>query len=138
MTQTTPRHDDDGDVIDDWREDPWDSSNGAGEVERTSGSGKRATWMVYAAVLLVTGLILAGGVYGWWYIRQAKSTGDPGPITVFVVAEGETLDQVSERLEDEGFISNASFFRSYVDSKGGIETIEPGRYTLRPLSLIHI
>jgi len=49
----------------------------------------------------------------------------------FTVLEGDTLDAVSKRLEDEAFITSAGVFRWYVERKGGIEFI-PGYYQLKP------
>jgi UPF0755 protein len=116
----------------DWKEDPWDASLGVAEVEPVSGGSRIGRWVGFAVIALATMLILAGGVYGWWYIREANPPGEPGPIVQFVVAEGDTLQSVSERLEDEGIVKGAGFFRTYVGDNGGLESIEPGLYLLRP------
>ena len=125
---------DDLDVLEtyDWSEDPWDASLGVGEVEQLRTQTRLARWVAWIGIGLVIALILGGGVYGWRYIRQAKPAGDPGPVQEFNVAEGESLRTVSERLADEGIVSEAGFFRSYVDDHGGLDTIEPGLYLLRP------
>lgn len=113
----------------DWNEDPWDSSLGVGEVEQLRTQMRSARWVGYLALALVNVLILAGGVYGWWYIRQANAPGDIGGPVELVIAEGETLTQLSERLEDEGIVENAGFFRRYVGDNGGLEVM-PGYYRL--------
>ncbi len=74
-------------------------------------------------------LIIAGGIYGWWYIRQANAPGDVGGPVEFVIAEGEDLQALSERLEDEGIVENAAFFERYVADHGGLE-VTPGYYRL--------
>lgn len=129
------RHDiDDIDDLDrletyDWHDDPWDSSVGVSEVERVRTQTRTAKWVGYGALLLVNVLVIAGGVYGWWYIRQANAPGEVGAPIEFVVEEGETLQSLSERLEDEGIVGNAAFFRDYASDRGGLE-ITPGFYRI--------
>jgi UPF0755 protein len=115
-----------------WSEDPWDSSNGVGEVEQLRSQTRVARWVGFAAIALVTVLIIGAGFYGMWYIRQANPPGDAGALVQFQVADGETLRTVSERLEDDGIVTSAGFFRSYAGDHGGLDTIEPGLYLLRP------
>jgi UPF0755 protein len=116
----------------DWNEDPWDASLGVGEVEQLRGQSRIAKWIGFAAIAVVIVAVLAGGVYGWWYIRQANPAGDPGPVVQFTVVEGDTLRSVSDRLEEEGIVNSAGFFRSYADGHGGLDSVEPGLYLLRP------
>jgi len=132
VTQTDTSRDGDRDLATDWHEDPWDASLGVSEVERLRPQRSIGRWLGFGTIALATVLILAGGVYGWWYVRQANPAGDPGPITQFQVQPGETLESVSERLEDDGIVNSASFFRSYADRNGGLDSIEPGLYLLRP------
>ncbi|HYU65598.1 MAG TPA: hypothetical protein VEK09_02505, partial [Jatrophihabitantaceae bacterium] len=122
---------DDPDALDtyDWHDDPWDNSLGVSEVERVRTQTRTAKWIGYGALLLVNLLIVGGGVYGWWYIRQADAPGPVGAPVEFVVADGETLRSLSERLEDEGFVENAAFFRDYVGDHGGLEPT-PGLYRI--------
>lgn len=122
---------DDLDMLDtyDWQDDPWDSSLGVSEVEQVRTQTRTAKWLGYVALLLANLLIIGGGVYGWWYIRQANAPGESGPPVEFNIAPGETVGQVSERLEDEGIVENAAFFRDYAGDHGGL-TITPGLYRL--------
>jgi UPF0755 protein len=122
---------DDLDVLDtyDWHDDPWDNSLGVSEVEQLRTQTRTAKWVGYGALLLVNLLIIGGGFYGWWYIRQANAPGAVGLPVEFTITEGETLGQVSERLEDAGFIENAAFFRDYAGDHGGIEIV-PGLYRI--------
>jgi UPF0755 protein len=122
---------DDLDVLEtyDWHEDPWDASLGVSEVEPVRTQTRTARWIGYAALILANVLIIGAGFYGWWYIRQANAPGDVGGPVEFVIAEGEDLASVSERLESEGIVANAGFFESYVGDHGGLE-VTPGFYRL--------
>lgn len=123
---------DDLDALDtyDWHDDPWDNSLGVSEVERVRTQTRTAKWIGYGALLLFNLVIIGGGVYGWWYIRQANAPGAVGaPVEFVVPPEGETLRSLSERLEDEGFVENAAFFRDYVGDHDGL-LITPGLYRI--------
>jgi UPF0755 protein len=118
---------------DEWPNDPWDDPDitGAMVVERS----RRSRWPVRAIVwtigsLLIIAVLVAGST-GWWYINQINPKGDPGAPINFTVNPGETVDSLSVRLQDEGFITNARVFRWYVDRQGGLE-LTPGYYALRP------
>ena len=54
------------------------------------------------------------------------STGDPAS---FTVDAADTLDSLSDRLEQEGFVVDAGVFRWYVERHGGLE-ITPGYYEI--------
>ena len=122
---------DDLDVLDtyDWHDDPWDSSLGVSEVEQLRTQTRVAKWIGYGALLVVNVLIIGAGCYGWWYIRQANAPGGVGAPIEFTIAEGETFAEVSERLEDAGFIENAAFFRDYAGDHGGLDVV-PGLYRI--------
>lgn len=122
---------DDLDVLEtyDWNDDPWDASRGVGEVEPVRRQTRAAKWVGYGALALANLLIIVGGIYGWWYIRQANAPGEiSGPVE-FTIAEGEDLGTLSERLEAQGIVENASFFEGYVADHGGL-TVTPGYYRL--------
>lgn len=117
----------------DWPHDPWDDLDvtEAVVIERA----RRSRWPFKAIgytllCLAVVGVLVAGSV-GWWYINQINPPGEAAAPATFNVREGDTLDTISTRLEDEGFIVNARVFRWYVDRQGGL-TITPGYYVLRP------
>jgi UPF0755 protein len=118
----------------DWPHDPWDDadSTDALVIERV----RRAHWpfkvVVYLAAFLLVGAVLAGGSIGWWYINQINPKGDPAPAVNFTVNPGETVDSLSVRLQDEGFITNARVFRWYVKRQGDLE-LTPGYYSLKPM-----
>ena len=116
-----------------WLHDPWDDSDvtDALVIERPRRSHRSIKYLVYfAAMVAVAGLIVAGCV-GMWYLRQVNPSGDPGAVEVFKVLPTDTVETISERLQDRGLITNARVFRYYVDHNGGL-TLAPGDYELRP------
>ncbi len=117
----------------DWQHDPWDDPDvtDALVIERPRRSFRSMKYLVYLAGLVaIVGLIVAGCV-GMWYLRQVNPSGDPGPVEVFKVLPTDSVETVSERLQDRGLITNARVFRYYVDHNGGL-TLTPGDYELRP------
>ena len=64
-------------------------------------------------------------------IPPAHCPGDPGEVSSFTVQRRDDLSSLSERLEEEGFVSDAEVFRWYVERDGGLEIV-PGYYELRP------
>ncbi|MEN9822846.1 MAG: hypothetical protein RLZ04_1272 [Actinomycetota bacterium] len=96
---------------------------------RLAGRGPR--WAVWAAFALASALVVSGGVAGYWYTGQVNPAGDPGAAITFTVAEDDTLETVSTRLEAEGLVTRAWLFRWYVERHGGLE-LTPGYFQLRP------
>ena len=113
----------------DWTSDPWDEPQAAGSVERLRWQTRSVKWVAYIVLVLVIVMVLVAGLIGWWYIRQVNPTGDATAPASFTVAEGDTLQSLSERLETEGFVGDASMFRWYVERHGGLE-ITPGYYEI--------
>lgn len=116
-----------------WVHDEWDDPDiaEAAVVEQSPRRRRVLKWLVFTlSSLLIVG-VLAGGAIGWWYIRQVNPSGDPAATVNFTVNPTDTLESVSERLQESGVITNARVFRYYVKSKGGIVLI-PGYYELRP------
>jgi UPF0755 protein len=118
---------------DEWPNDPWDDPDvtDALVIERS----RRSRWPIRAivwtiGVLILVAILVAGGT-GWWYINQINPKGDPGTAVNFTVNPDETVETLSVRLQDEGFITNARVFRWYVERQGGLE-LTPGYYALRP------
>lgn len=126
-------------TVDDWVDDPWDDPrvlNDRGGVPTEVAdpvSLERYRDVLRLVSLVVVGLTLVFGFVGWWYLHQVNPSGEATAAMTFTVVEGDTLDEVSARLEDQGFISNAGVFRWYVGRNGGI-VLEPGFYSLRARS----
>jgi UPF0755 protein len=115
----------------DWPSDPWDDADRTGTVERLRRQNRPLKWAVYTSMVVFAVLVVIAGAVGWWYLERINPPGEPGPVQGFTVAEGETVESLADRLEDEGFISDAGVFVQYVDNKGGIE-LTPGYYEIRP------
>ena len=113
----------------DWTSDPWDDAQAAGSVERLRWQTRSVKWVAYVALVVAIVLILVAGAVGWWYIRQVNPRASRRVPASFTVAEGDTLQSLSERLEAEGFVADAGVFRWYVERHGGLE-ITPGYYEL--------
>jgi len=87
-------------------------------------------------VAIVVGVLSVVTMFVWgshqlWYLRQVNPPGDAQAAVSFAVTEGDTLDTVSRRLEQDGFIVNAGVFRDYVGDHGGLVPVA-GFYTIRP------
>lgn len=120
-------------IGDSWQEDPWDSVNQAtvtdteelpAELDHFRGPLRVIATVVIASILLV-------GVASWWVINQLNPSGEPGAAVNFTVNEGDTVSSVAARLAEQGFIENATLFRWYASTRGGIDLL-PGYYSLRP------
>jgi len=115
----------------DWATDPWDATDQTGQVERLRRQTRPVKWVVWTAMVLSIAAVLVVGAVGWWYLGKINPEGAPGDVVSFTVAEEDDLESLSERLVDEGLVSDAGVFRWYVERDGGLEII-PGYYELRP------
>ena len=118
-----------------WREDPWDGKDAwlASEFEAQPRDRRPDSRTVLIALSVVMTVVLSVGGTAMWYLRQVNppdevSSGKP-LATNFTVNQGDSLISVSNRLEQEGFIVNASVFRWYAERKGGID-LQPGYFSL--------
>ena len=118
-----------------WREDPWDGQDAwlSSEFEALPHDRRPDSRTVLIALSVVMTVVLSVGATGLWYLRQVNppdemSSGEP-LATSFTVNQGDSLISVSNRLEQEGFIVNASVFRWYAERKGGID-LQPGYFSL--------
>ena len=113
----------------DFTDDPYRVLPSLTTKSLVSSRNKKRIIGLFVAFLSVATLIYGG--YQLWYLRQVNPPGDPGAAEIFTVTETDDVDSVSRRLEQQGFVVDDSVFRSYVDSKGGLE-LQPGLYTLEP------
>ena len=116
-----------------WQQDPWDDPDltDALVIERPRRSHRSIKYLVYLAGMVAVVSLIVAGCVGLWYLRQVNPSGDPGAVEVFKVLPTDTVETISERLQDRGLITNARVFRYYVDHNGGL-VLTPGDYELRP------
>ncbi|MFV0308638.1 MAG: endolytic transglycosylase MltG [Desertimonas sp.] len=112
-----------------WEADSWDDAGYAGQVERLRTQTRPVKWIAYTAMTVVMALTLFAGAIGWWYIGRINPQGDPSAPVSFTVEEADTLQTVSERLEEGGFVTDAAVFRFYVEHHGGLQ-LTPGYYEI--------
>ncbi|HEY0520424.1 MAG TPA: endolytic transglycosylase MltG, partial [Ilumatobacteraceae bacterium] len=117
----------------DWKHDPWDDPDitDALVIERPRRQHRIVKYVVYLTGILVVTALIVSGCVGLWYLRQVNPSGDPGAVQVFTVLPTDSVETISERLQDRGVITNARVFRYYVDHNGGL-VLTPGDYELRP------
>ena len=112
-----------------WENDPWDDAVFAGSVERLRGQSRPIKWIAYTGLVVLLALTLLAGVGGWWYLGKLNPDGEPTAPVSFTVEPTDTLQTVSERLADGGWVTDAAVFRFYVDRHGGLE-LTPGYYEI--------
>lgn len=81
------------------------------------------------------GLLLLAGVLGVIYIiyTTAISGGASGDgLSKVTVAEGDTLTEVADKLQEAGAIQSATAFKLEARLEGGGALIKPGEYTFAP------
>lgn len=116
-----------------WSDDPWDDPRRADgwEVQPPDLRGAWPVLRIAAAVVAAVSLLF--GAAGLVLLRIVNPPGGTRTAVNFTVNEGDDLEAVSRRLEEQGFISSAGVFRWYVGRQGGLE-LEPGYYLVVPRS----
>jgi UPF0755 protein len=84
-----------------------------------------------ALTLLIIGLFCVGGVIAWGQTQYEKP-GIKAQDVVFEVSAGERLGTVSERLEEDGIISDATIFRIAARYSGNEQALKFGEYKIEP------
>lgn len=113
----------------DWMVDEWDEVGEVPAVEPLRQQTRIVKWVVWAAFVVVVGLVVVAGYVGWWYLEQTRPDTEPGAAVAFTVTETDTIDTLTTRLASGGFIVDESVFKWYVERKGGLE-LTPGFYQL--------
>lgn len=85
---------------------------------------RSAVWVVGITVVLVL-----GAVWMWW--RQINSPVDPkAKVQAFVVAPGETTDQILNKLQSQGIIRSSLAFKIYLKTSPKAANIQAGTFKL--------
>jgi len=113
----------------DWETDPWDEATEAGSVERLRVQTRSIKWLAFTALILLNALVLLAGAVGWWYLGRINPAGEASEPASFTVQAADTVESISERLENGGWITDAAVFGFYVDRHGGLE-LTPGYYEI--------
>jgi UPF0755 protein len=113
-----------------WAPDDWDDVGEVPAVEPMPRQSRLVKWTVWGVMVVVIAMILVAGWVGWWYLERVKPEGEVTEAVPFTVLAGDTVDSLGARLEQQGFVEDASVFTWYVDHHGGLEIV-PGYYQLR-------
>jgi UPF0755 protein len=113
-----------------WEVDEWDDVGEVPAVEPLRHQNRIVKWTVWLALVLATVLVIVAGYVGWWYLDRVRPDGELTEPVPFTVNEVDSIDSLSERLERDGFVDDASVFRWYVERQGGLEIVG-GFYQLR-------
>jgi UPF0755 protein len=114
----------------DWATDEWDDVAEVPAVETLPRQSRLVKWTVWGAMVVVIAMILISGWVGWWYLERVKPEGEVSEAVPFTVLAADTVDSLAARLEQQGFVEDASVFTWYVGRNGGLEIV-PGYYQLR-------
>ena len=120
-------------LVDDWVADPWDDVQvvPGDSTEEPPPSFGFLRGPVRNVVIVLVATVLLVGAGGLWVVHQLNPGGSPGAAVNFTVNDGDTLDAVVSRLDEQGIIGNATLFSWYARSRGGIALL-PGYYSLKP------
>ncbi len=113
-----------------WAIDEWDEVAEVPAVEPMRRQNRIVKWSVWLGLVLITVLVIVAGYVGWWYLDRVSPEGELTEPVAFTVNDFDTLQSLTDRLERQGFVDDASVFRWYIDQKGGLE-LTPGFYQIR-------
>jgi UPF0755 protein len=114
----------------DWAVDEWDDVDEVPAVEPLPRQSRLVKWTVWGVMVVVIAMVLIAGWVGWWYLERVKPEGEVTEAVPFTVLAGDTVESVAARLEQQGFVEDASVFTWYVERHDGLEIV-PGYYQLR-------
>lgn len=89
----------------------------------------RIIWIV--AIALLTIILLAVGARAY-YLAQLEPVSDSNETVQFVVASGETAEQIGDNLQEQGLIRSGQVFKWYVSIHHVRAALQAGPYDLRP------
>ncbi|MBI4036434.1 endolytic transglycosylase MltG [Candidatus Daviesbacteria bacterium] len=81
--------------------------------------------------LLVLFLLILYLVYGWWQNQFMAVSNDKNSKN-FIIAKGESVNDVAESLKKEGLIKNPFAFKFYLKGSGDGDKLQAGTFKLSP------
>lgn len=81
--------------------------------------------LIFLSILI----LLSGGGFVWWKVNSAPVSNDKTSVR-FVIPNGKSASQVSQKLFNEGLIKSSLAFKLYVQLKGKSKNIQPGIFNL--------
>lgn len=90
---------------------------------------RRIIWIVTIALLAI--VVLATGTR-LYYMAQLEPVSDDDATVQFVVANGETAEQIGGNLREQGLIRSSYVFKWYVSIHDVRAALQAGSYDLRP------
>lgn len=90
---------------------------------------RRIVWIITAVLL---GIILLAVGARLYYAAQLEPVSDSEETVQFVVASGETAEQIGTNLKEQGLIRSSQVFKWYVSIHNVRAALQAGPYDLRP------
>ena len=84
---------------------------------------------IFVAGIIV--VLLGVIIYGWWG-SQLEPVSKDTTETAFVIAKGQGLNEIADKLKDENLIKSASAFKNYAKQNGLDSKVQPGTFKLSP------
>ena len=91
---------------------------------------KRAIFIVLCLLLLLAAVSAAGAYYAWQSASEPADAGSKEEVDISIPL-GSSLSSISQTLEDNGIVKNATLFKYYVKYKGEGD-FQAGEYVLSP------
>ena len=100
-------------VVDDWRNDPWDDTAdlSAVQLDRSRRGSVIGRVVGFSFLVVLAVMILVAGAAGYWVLRQVNPPGDAGAKVNFTIIQGDTIETLALRLEQQGIVTNAKVFK---------------------------
>lgn len=87
-------------------------------------------YIYIAAVVVVLGILIFGAIKLVGGIGTSKQTVEAGTAVTVNIPDGSSTSAIADILVDQGVISDASSFKSYVKSQNEESSLKPGTYSM--------
>ncbi len=108
-----------------------------GRPKRRSGSGLLGLPHLAATVVWLLIIVAVGAAIGrmvWLCAADVLAFGREAKTVTITIEEGDTLDDVAQKLKDAELISYPGLFKLYANISGAMDKIKPGTYVLNDQS----